>query len=99
MLRSISYAALIGAALLAAPAFAETTNDAFVKQQAIDQWRASKLAGVSVLGADQKTPIRSIKDVLIDHNRNAQARGIGVRGLPRLSPKNTPLPIQTLHTR
>ncbi len=99
MLRSISYAALIGAALLAAPAFAETTNDAFVKQQAIDQWRASKLVGVSVLGADQKTTIGSIKDVLIDHNGNAQAVVIGVGGFLGMGQKNVAVPFKNLQWR
>jgi hypothetical protein len=96
MLRSISYAALIGAALLAAPALADTTNDAFVKQQSIDQWRASKLVGVSVVGADQKTTIGSIKDVLIDHNGNAQAVVIGVGGFLGMGQKSVAVPFKSL---
>ena len=98
MLRSISYAALFGAALLAAPAFADN-NDAFVKQQAIDQWRASKLVGVSVVGADQKTTIGAIKDVLIDHNGNAQAVVIGVGGFLGIGQKNVAVPFKELQWR
>jgi PRC-barrel domain protein len=99
MLRNLSYAALIGAALFAAPALADTTNDAFVKQQAIDQWRASKLVGVSVVGADQKTTIGSIKDVLIDHNGNAQAVVIGVGGFLGMGQKAVAVPFKSLQWR
>ncbi|MBV9907923.1 MAG: PRC-barrel domain-containing protein, partial [Hyphomicrobiales bacterium] len=83
--------------LLAAPAFAD--NDIFVKQQAIDQWRASKLVGVSVVGSDQKTTIGSIKDVLIDHNGNAQAVVIGVGGFLGMGQKNVAVPFKELQWR
>jgi sporulation protein YlmC with PRC-barrel domain len=98
MLRNLGYAALLGGVLMAAPAWAETTGDPFVKQQAIDQWRASKLVGVNVVGADQKT-IGAIRDVLIDHDGNAQAVVIGVGGFLGIGSKNVAVPFKTLQWR
>jgi hypothetical protein len=99
MLRTLSYAALIGAALIGGQALAQTTSDPFVKQQAINQWRASKLVGVYVVGADQKTTIGSIRDVLIDHDGNAQAVVIGVGGFLGMGVKNVAVPFKSLQWR
>jgi hypothetical protein len=99
MLRHLSYAALISAALIAGPAFAQTTTDSFVKEQAINQWRASKLVGVNVVGSDQKTTIGAIRDVLIDHDGNAQAVVISVGGFLGMGAKNVAVPFKSLQWR
>ena len=99
MLKKIGYLALIGGALVALPALAQTSGDAsFVTNQAIDQWRASKLVGVSVMGAEQKS-IGTIEDVLIDHDGNAQTVVIGVGGFLGIGEKAVAVPFKTLHWR
>jgi sporulation protein YlmC with PRC-barrel domain len=95
MLKTLGYAALIGGTLIAAPAFAQNSNDTFVKQQAMNQWRASKLVGVKIVGNDQKK-IGSIEDVLIDHDGNAQTVVIGVGGFLGIGEKNVAVPFKTL---
>lgn len=98
MLKTLCYAALIGATLIAAPAFAENPDGSFVKNQAIGQWRASKLVGVKVVGTDQKT-IGSIEDVLIDHQGTAQTVVIGVGGFLGIGAKDVALPFKSLQWR
>jgi hypothetical protein len=99
MLKKIGYLALIGGALVALPALAQTSGDAsFVTNQAIDQWRASKLVGVSVMGAEQKS-IGTIEDVLMDHDGNAQTVVIGVGGFLGIGEKAVAVPFKTLHWR
>ena len=99
MLKKIGYLALIGGALVALPALAQTSGDAsFVTNQAIDQWRASKLVGVSVMGAEQKS-IGTIADVLMDHDGNAQTVVIGVGGFLGIGKKDVAVPFKTLHWR
>jgi sporulation protein YlmC with PRC-barrel domain len=98
MLKKLGYAALISGALIALPAFAETSGDPFVKAQAMDQWRASKLVGVKVVGSDQKK-IGSIDDVLIDHDGNAQTVVIGVGGFLGIGAKDVAVPFKTLQWR
>ena len=50
MLKKLGYAGMIGGALIAFPLLAQAADDTFVKEQATNQWRASKLVGVSVMG-------------------------------------------------
>jgi hypothetical protein len=59
-----------------APA-ADQPADMFVTQQAVTEWRAPKLLGVSVYGVDDKK-VGTIKDVLIDHDGSARVIVIGV---------------------
>ncbi len=98
MLKTLGYAALIGGTLIALPAFAQTPNDTFVKEQAINQWRASKLVGVKVVGNDQKK-IGSIEDVLLDHDGAAQTVVIGVGGFLGIGAKDVAVPFKTMQWR
>jgi sporulation protein YlmC with PRC-barrel domain len=98
MLKTLGYAALIGGTLIALPAFAQTSNDTFVKEQAINQWRASKLVGVKVVGNDQKK-IGSIEDVLLDHDGNAQTVVIGVGGFLGIGAKDVAVPFKAMQWR
>ena len=56
---------------------AEQPADMFVTQQAVTEWRAPKLLGVSVYGVDDKK-VGNIKDVLMDHEGSARVIVIGV---------------------
>ena len=99
MLKRFGCVALIGGALIALPALAQAAGDSpFVTNQAIDQWRASKLMGVSVMGAEQKT-IGTIDEVLMDHDGNAQTVVIGVGGFLGIGEKAVAVPFKTLHWR
>jgi len=98
MLKTLGYAGLIGGALIALPALAQAADDTFVKDQAINQWRASKLVGVSVMGADQKK-IGKIDDVLFDHDGNAQVVVIGVGGFLGIGAKDVGVPFKTMQWR
>ena len=75
--RNLASPGLIGAAMISVPALTarpprlQATGDPFVKEQALNQWRASKLVGVSVTGPNQEK-IGKISDVLLDHDGNAQ---------------------------
>ena len=97
MLKQLGFAALLGAALIA-PATAQTSSDPFIKEQAINQWRASKLVGVSVMGADQKK-IGKIEDVLVDHDGNAQAIVISVGGFLGIGAKDVAVPFKMMQWR
>jgi sporulation protein YlmC with PRC-barrel domain len=95
MLKQLGIAALIGGTLAMTPAIAQTSSDPFVKQQAINQWRASKLVGVAVMGADQKK-IGKIEDVLVDHDGNAQTIVISVGGFLGIGSKDVAVPFKTM---
>jgi PRC-barrel domain len=59
-----------------APA-ADQPVDMFVTKQAVTEWRAHKLVGVSVYGVDDKK-VGTIKDVLVDHDGSARVIVIGL---------------------
>jgi hypothetical protein len=98
MLKRLGYAGLIGGALIALPVVAQAADDTFVKDQAIDQWRASKLVGVSVMGADN-SKIGKISDVLFDHDGKAQVVVIGVGGFLGIGAKDVGVPFKTMQWR
>ena len=98
MLKQLGFAALLGGTLVMTPAMAQTSGDPFIKQQAINQWRASKLAGVTVMGADQKK-IGKIEDVLVDHDGNAQTIVISVGGFLGIGSKDVAVPFKTMKWR
>ncbi len=77
---------------------AAPNGDAYVKQQAIDQWRVPKLVGVGVYGADNKK-IGFIEDVLIDHSGNAQLVVIGAGGFLGLGTKEVAVPFKAMRWR
>ena len=98
MLKQLGFAALLGGTLVMTPAMAQTSGDPFIKQQAINQWRASKLVGVTVMGADQKK-IGKIEDVLVDHDGNAQTIVISVGGFLGIGSKDVAVPFKTMKWR
>jgi sporulation protein YlmC with PRC-barrel domain len=93
MLKTVALAAAVTFAAL--PAMAEMSSDSFVKEQSLDQWRASKLVGVSVVGPDQKK-IGSIADILVDHNGDAQTVVISVGGFLGIDEKDVAVPFNTV---
>ena len=98
MLKKLGYAGLIGGALIALPSLVQAADDTFVKEQAVNQWRASKLVGVSVMGADQKK-IGKIDDVLFDHDGNAQVIVVGVGGFLGMGGKEVGVPFKSMQWR
>ena len=77
LLKSIA-AALVGSALLATAAFAESPTGA--SDSALQgTWRASKVVGLSVYN-DKNEKIGSINDLLMDKSGNVKAAVIGVGG-------------------
>ena len=98
MLKKLGYAGMIGGALIAFPLLAQAADDTFVKEQATNQWRASKLVGVSVMGPDQKK-VGKIDDVLFDHDGNAQVIVVGVGGFLGLGAKEVGVPFKTMQWR
>ncbi len=92
---------LVLTALTAAPAMAQTKPDApaggtqFITAQSPDQWRGSKLIGVSVVGPNEER-IGAISEVLVDHSGNAQAVVIGVGGFLGIGTKDVAVPFNTL---
>jgi sporulation protein YlmC with PRC-barrel domain len=82
----------------AAKAGASDTSGSFVTQQAMDQWRASKLVGVAVYGPDQKK-VGSIKDILMDHDGNAQVIVMGVGGFLGIGAKDVAVPFKSMQWR
>src|SRR5271163_2616006 len=97
MLQRFGYVAPIGGALVALPALAQAAGDSpFVKNPAIDPWRPSKLVGVSVMGAEQKS-IGTIEEVLIDHDGGAQTVVIGVGGFLGIGEKAVAVPFKRMH--
>jgi sporulation protein YlmC with PRC-barrel domain len=93
--------------LLAGPAFAQSTatsatstmsadgNVQFVTQQVNDSWRASKLDGVDVYGADNQK-IGSISDILLDSTGQAKVAVIGVGGFLGVGQKDVGVPFSSL---
>jgi sporulation protein YlmC with PRC-barrel domain len=98
MLKKLGYIGLIGGALVALPPLAQAADESFVKEQSMNQWRASKLVGVSVIGADQKK-VGKIDDVLFDHDGNAQVIVIGVGGFLGIGAKDVGVPFKAMQWR
>jgi sporulation protein YlmC with PRC-barrel domain len=73
----------------------KANGDTFVTQQAMNQWRASKLAGVNVYGPDQKK-VGSIKDILMDHDGNAKVIVVGVGGFLGIGAKDVGVPFDAM---
>lgn len=81
-----------GSSASAAPAKDNTT---FITQQDMDQWRASKLVGVSVYGPNQKK-VGSIKDILMDHDGNAKVIVVSVGGFLGIGSKDVAVPFKAM---
>lgn len=89
-------ALLLAVALAAAPAAALAQGTAFLSTEGPGLWRASKLAGVDVLGPDGKK-VGDVSDVLIDHDGRAVAVVIGVGGFLGLGQKDVAVPFASVH--
>ena len=70
----------------------------FVTEQAATQWRAPKLIGVAVYGADDQK-IGAIKDVLIGHDGATQVVVIGVGGFLGFGTKDVAVPFTAVQWR
>ena len=73
-------------------------DQTFVTQQAHNQWRSSKLVGVSVYGPDQKK-VGSIRDILMDHDGNAQVIVVSVGGFLGMGSKDVAVPFKAMQWR
>jgi len=63
----------------------------FVTQQQQTQWRASRLIGINVYGANNER-IGDVNEVLVDRQGNADAVVVGVGGFLGIGEKNVALP-------
>ena len=88
---------LVGTALLVA---AQTNSAAgqFLEQQSPDQWRTTKMIGLSVYGLN-KEKIGVIGEILLDKNGNAEAAVIGVGGFLGIGTKDVAVPFKSLQWR
>lgn len=66
-----------------------------VTQQAQDEWRASKLIGVSVFDPENKK-IGAIKEVMMDHDGSAKSVVIGIGGFLGMGEKDIAVPFSAL---
>jgi len=98
--RNVAYCLLL-TALTGAPAMAQTQPDEpagriqFITDQLPDQWRGSKLIGISVVDPSERK-IGAISEVLLDHSGNTQGVVIGVGGFLGIGRKDVALPFKTL---
>ena len=70
----------------------------FIEKQTIDEWRAPKLNGVDMYGADNKK-VGKIKDVLMSHDGSARTVVIGVGGFLGIGEKDVAVPFQSVQWR
>ena len=70
---------------------AATSGGKFITEQQQNQWRASRLIGIDVYGADNNK-IGDINEVLVDRQGNADAVVVGVGGFLGIGEKNVALP-------
>ena len=78
----------------AQPAAAAPKGD-IVTQQAQDEWRATKLIGVSVFDPENKK-IGAIKEVMMDHDGAAKSVVIGIGGFLGIGTKEIAVPFSAL---
>jgi sporulation protein YlmC with PRC-barrel domain len=95
MFSKLAYAGLLAAVVIGPSALGQGANDAFVTQQGLNQWRISKLVGVTIVGPDEKS-VGAVDDILLDHNGNAQAVVIGVGGFLGIGTKDVAVPFKKL---
>jgi hypothetical protein len=77
---------------------ADQSTGFFVTKQAVNEWRAPKLVGVMVYGADDQR-VGKIKDVLIDHDGSVRAVVIGVGGFLGIGTKDVGVPFTAIQWR
>lgn len=110
MLKSYATAFLMATALVAAPAWAQTSpapagqpaggqagaaNIQFITESRPDMWPASQLEGVNVYN-DRNENIGDINDVLIDRQGKVEAVVIGVGGFLGIGDRNVAVPFNAL---
>lgn len=74
-----------------ATAAASTTDNVSATREITDEWRASKLAGVSIYGPDNKK-VGTITDVLMNREGKAELVVIGVGGFLGIGEKDVSVP-------
>jgi len=87
---------------LASPAFGQsdqpnnaTANTSFVAKAEQGEWRASKLAGVTIYGADKKS-VGKVADIIVDKTGAAKLAVISVGGVLGIGAKNVAVPFNTV---
>ena len=93
--------ALVAAAGFAAPGLAQTPADPggrFVTDQAANQWRGSKLVGLTIYGSDNQ-PVGDVNEILVDDQGLISAVVIGVGGLLGVGEKNVAVPFRAIQWR
>lgn len=100
MIKSFAIATTCVVGLLATPAFAQDAGSSgsppqFVNKEPSGQWRATKLSGVAVYGADNQK-IGAIDDILIDSQGQAKVAVIGIGGFLGVGQKNVGVPFDSL---
>ena len=77
-----------------APAYDQPV-DMFVTKQAVTEWRAPKLVGVSMYTVDDKK-VGTIKDVLMDHEGSARVIVVGVGAVLGIRAKDIGVPFTAI---
>jgi len=94
MLKSIVLAGVCSVGFLT-PAFAQAGKPHFITRQTTNEWRASKLVGVSVYGTNNKK-IGSIEEIMVTPKGRARVAVIGVGGFLGMGQKNVGVPFSSL---
>ena len=99
-MRIVLAAGMFAAAVLSAPAFAQTApgGTQFVTDQAASQWRGSKLVGLKIYGSDNQ-PIGDVNEILVDDRGTVAAVVIGVGGLLGVGEKDVAVPFTAIQWR
>src|SRR3954447_3620639 len=79
-------------------ASAASHSGQFMTHPQANQWRASKLVGVNIYGADHQK-IGDVNDVLVDHTGKAEAVVIGVGGFLGIGEKDVAVPFSAIQWR
>src|SRR3954465_12778856 len=79
-------------------ASAASHSGQFMTHPQANQWRASKLVGVNIYGADHQK-IGDVNDVLVDHTGKAEAVVIGVGGFLGIGEKEGAVPFSATQRR
>ena len=72
-----------------------TGSTQFMTQMTQDEWRASKLVGLNIYGANNEK-IGDVNEVILDRTGNAKAVVVGVGGFLGIGEKNVAIPFQNV---
>ncbi|MCP8940951.1 PRC-barrel domain-containing protein [Alsobacter sp. SYSU M60028] len=67
----------------------------YMTQMSTDQWRASKMVGLNIYGANNEK-IGDVNEIVLDRSGNAQAVVIGVGGFLGIGEKNVAVPFKSV---